>query len=234
MVVMPKTLPLLVDTSPICCEPLGATPTLTADDAVALAVRLKALADPTRLQLVAFLLGAPNWEACTCDLAPVVGLSEATVSHHLRKLLEAGSVHEAAGRHERLVPAGAGVAVRHLPDARPALLLSRCARQPVPGSACQDHVRSDAMPGSGRRASHDSTRRRPRTAPDARRARRRREGGPRPRPVGRARGATNPLVAATRWTCSRARPRHASPSWCRSGTGACWRRRSPSTAGARC
>ncbi|WP_426566091.1 metalloregulator ArsR/SmtB family transcription factor [Angustibacter sp. McL0619] len=89
---MPKTLPLLVDTSPICCTPLAAQPKLTADDAVALAVRLKAIADPTRLQLVAFLLGAPNREACTCDLAPVVGLSEATVSHHLRKLLEAGVV----------------------------------------------------------------------------------------------------------------------------------------------
>jgi DNA-binding transcriptional ArsR family regulator len=87
---MPKSLPLLVDTSPICCEPLATQPAMTADDAVALAVRLKAIADPTRLQLVASLLGAPDWEACTCDLAPVVGLSEATVSHHLRKLLEAG------------------------------------------------------------------------------------------------------------------------------------------------
>jgi DNA-binding transcriptional ArsR family regulator len=90
MFLVPKTLPLLVDTSPICCDPLSSTSTLTADDAVALAVRLKAIADPTRLQLVAHLLGASNWEACTCDLAPVVGLSEATVSHHLRKLLEAG------------------------------------------------------------------------------------------------------------------------------------------------
>src|SRR5689334_21996577 len=90
MFLMPKTLPLLADTSPICCDPLASQPALTADDAIALAVRLKAVADLTRLQLVAFLLGAPDWEACTCDLAPVVGLSEATVSHHLRTLLEAG------------------------------------------------------------------------------------------------------------------------------------------------
>jgi DNA-binding transcriptional ArsR family regulator len=90
MVAMPRPLPLLVDTSPICCAPLGTSPRLTGDDAVALAVRLKALADPARLQLVAHLLAAPDWEACTCDLAPVVGLREATVSHHLKKLHDAG------------------------------------------------------------------------------------------------------------------------------------------------
>lgn len=89
---MPKSLPLLLDTSPICCDPLAAVPELTRDDANALASRLKALADPTRLQLVAHLLAAPNWEACTCDLAPVVGLREATVSHHLKQLSLSGLV----------------------------------------------------------------------------------------------------------------------------------------------
>ena len=90
---MPKPLPLLQDASPICCPPLGSTTgRLTLDDAIGLAVRLKALADPARLQLVDHLFAAPGREACTCDLAPIVGLSEPTTSHHLKKLLAAGLV----------------------------------------------------------------------------------------------------------------------------------------------
>jgi ArsR family transcriptional regulator len=90
---MPKPLPLLRDASPICCAPLGSTEgRLSAEDAVGLAVRLKALADPARLQLVDYLLAQPDREACTCDLAPVVGLSEPTTSHHLKQLLQAGLV----------------------------------------------------------------------------------------------------------------------------------------------
>jgi ArsR family transcriptional regulator len=87
---MPKTLPLLDDLSPICCGPLGNSATVDLDDAIALAVRLKALADPVRLQLLAYLLAQPNQEACTCDLAPIVKLSEPTVSHHLKKLQASG------------------------------------------------------------------------------------------------------------------------------------------------
>lgn len=57
-----------------------------------LAIRLKALADPARLRLIAFMLNQPDNEACTSDLAPVVGLSEPTVSHHLKTLEKAGLV----------------------------------------------------------------------------------------------------------------------------------------------
>ena len=90
---MPKTLPLLADTGPICCAPLGSeTAMVYYDEAVALAVRLKALADPVRVQLVSFLLACEGLEACTCDLAPAVGLSEPTVSHHLKQLHAAGIV----------------------------------------------------------------------------------------------------------------------------------------------
>lgn len=89
---MPKALPALDDTSPICCAPLTSTPDFPLDDAVRLAVRLKALADPARLRLIAFMLNQPNQEACTCDLAPAVGLSEPTVSHHLKTLHKAGLV----------------------------------------------------------------------------------------------------------------------------------------------
>jgi DNA-binding transcriptional ArsR family regulator len=87
---MPKPLPMLVDVSPICCPPLGASPHLALDDAVALAIRLKALADPARLQLLAYILDQPGQEACTRNLAPIVKLSEPTVTHHLKKLEASG------------------------------------------------------------------------------------------------------------------------------------------------
>jgi ArsR family transcriptional regulator len=105
---MPKPLPLLQDASPICCAPLGSTQgRLSAADALGLAVRLKALADPARLRLVDHLLAQPDREACTCDLAPVIGLSEPTTSHHLKQLLAAGLVskrRDGMNVHYRLVP----------------------------------------------------------------------------------------------------------------------------------
>ena len=90
---MPKPLPVLLDSSPVCCPPLGSPAgRLSTAEAVGLAVRLKALADPARLQIVDHLLAQEGHEACTCDLAPVVGLSEPTTSHHLKQLLGAGLV----------------------------------------------------------------------------------------------------------------------------------------------
>ena len=118
---MPKTLPLLTDASPVCCPPLGsASGRLTEDDAVALAVRLKALADPARLRLVDHLLAQPGFEACTCDLAPVVGLSEPTVSHHLKQLLTAGMVtkrRDGMNVHYKVAPEAVTALLRALnPD----------------------------------------------------------------------------------------------------------------------
>ncbi len=92
---MPKALPLLEDTSPICCDPLTDLQVISADDAMGLAQRLKALGDPTRIRLVSMLLTQPSQEACTCELAPLVGLSEPTVSHHLKQLLDVGLVTKA-------------------------------------------------------------------------------------------------------------------------------------------
>jgi DNA-binding transcriptional ArsR family regulator len=65
---------------------------MAKDDALQIALRLKALADPVRVQLMSMLLAEPEAGVCTCDLAPAVGLSEATVSHHLKQLREAGLV----------------------------------------------------------------------------------------------------------------------------------------------
>ena len=104
--------------SPICCPPLGSPGgRLALGDAVGLAVRLKALADPARLQLVDHLVAQPGREACTCDLAPVVGLSEPTTSHHLKQLLTAGLVtkrRDGMNVYYRIAPAAMAAITRVL------------------------------------------------------------------------------------------------------------------------
>jgi len=73
-----------------CCAP-GAPP-LPKRSAQALAERFKALADPARVAIVNRIAGAPNGELCTCHLTQPLGLSQPTVSHHLRVLKEAGLI----------------------------------------------------------------------------------------------------------------------------------------------
>lgn len=60
------------------------------EDAEQLAAILKAVAHPARLQLLSIILS--NGEACACDLTEPVGLSQPTVSHHLKILTEAGLI----------------------------------------------------------------------------------------------------------------------------------------------
>ena len=86
---VPKALPVIDTTGLVCCAPVAAAP-MDATAALEVAVRLKALADPTRLRLLSLLLSRD--EVCVCDLAPAVGVSEATVSHHLAQLRKAGLV----------------------------------------------------------------------------------------------------------------------------------------------
>jgi len=88
---MPKTLPVIDLTAPVCCAPVSAAP---LDDAAALeiALRLKALADPVRIKLMSILLTDDAGEICTCDLAAAVNLAESTTSHHLGQLKKAGMV----------------------------------------------------------------------------------------------------------------------------------------------
>lgn len=74
-----------------CCAPL-AQASISEAGAEALAARLKALADPARLRLVSLILASPGREACTCDLVGPLGLAQPTVTHHLRKLADAGVV----------------------------------------------------------------------------------------------------------------------------------------------
>ncbi len=79
-------LPVIENVS--CCSDLP--PALTPAAAEAKAARFKALADPTRVQLLHLVAGAGRDEACVCDLTDTVSLSQPTVSHHLRILVEAG------------------------------------------------------------------------------------------------------------------------------------------------
>jgi ArsR family transcriptional regulator len=72
-----------------CCTPLLREP-LTASQAAGLARTLKALADPTRLRLVSMVAAHEGGEACVCDLTEPLGLTQPTVSHHLKILVDAG------------------------------------------------------------------------------------------------------------------------------------------------
>ncbi|TXN31903.1 ArsR/SmtB family transcription factor [Lacisediminihabitans profunda] len=72
-----------------CCSPLTRQ-TLPAENAEDLARSLKALADPTRLRLISIVAASEGQEACACDLTAPVGLSQPTVSHHLKVLTDAG------------------------------------------------------------------------------------------------------------------------------------------------
>lgn len=77
---------------PLECVPLSISAPLTRGAAERLAQMLKAVADPTRLQLISLIKAAPAGEACVCDLTVPLGLRQPTVSHHLRVLADAGLV----------------------------------------------------------------------------------------------------------------------------------------------
>ncbi|MBD0838613.1 MULTISPECIES: ArsR/SmtB family transcription factor [unclassified Streptomyces] len=87
-----KVLPLLepeaADVGVPCCPPLTERP-LTADEAERTARMFKALGDPVRLRLFSAVASHEGGEACVCDISDV-GVSQPTVSHHLKKLKEAG------------------------------------------------------------------------------------------------------------------------------------------------
>jgi ArsR family transcriptional regulator len=94
---MASTLPLLDETG-ACCSPLTGK-ALGADDAERLSRVFKALGDPTRVRLLSMIAASRDQEACVCDLIEPVGLSQPTVSHHMKQLVDAGLVtREQRGR----------------------------------------------------------------------------------------------------------------------------------------
>jgi ArsR family transcriptional regulator len=107
----PAVLPILD------CSPLLSGAPLDEQSAARLAALLRVLADPGRLRLLSLIQAQPSREACVCHLTNALGLSQPTVSHHLRVLFEAGLVdRERRGNwvYYRMVP-------RALADLRDAL-----------------------------------------------------------------------------------------------------------------
>jgi ArsR family transcriptional regulator, arsenate/arsenite/antimonite-responsive transcriptional repressor len=72
-----------------CCTPLAGS-SLGEERAAELEVVLKAIADRHRLRIVNLLLRAEGEAVCVCEIQPLLGLSQGTVSHHLKQLVEAG------------------------------------------------------------------------------------------------------------------------------------------------
>lgn len=72
-----------------CARPIAGV-ALSAPEAEELAALLKAVAEPTRLRLLSLVAAHEGGEACVCDLTGPVGLSQPTVSHHLKVLVDAG------------------------------------------------------------------------------------------------------------------------------------------------
>src|SRR5215217_6527184 len=84
---------MTTDTAPpaagaACCASLGA-PSLSDDQAEATARVFKALADPARVKIINLLATSPD-PVCVCEFTTPLGLSQPTVSHHLKKLVAAG------------------------------------------------------------------------------------------------------------------------------------------------
>jgi ArsR family transcriptional regulator len=75
----------------VCCASVTDVG-LDAESAERLARSFKALGDPTRVRLLSIIAGADGGEACICDLTEPVALSQPTVSHHMKVLVEAGLV----------------------------------------------------------------------------------------------------------------------------------------------
>jgi ArsR family transcriptional regulator len=89
--VMPKALPVIDTSAPVCCAPVASGP-VSDEDALQIALRLKALADPVRVKIVSYLFSSSGGEEISGKLAVVLELSESTVSHHLNQLRKAGLI----------------------------------------------------------------------------------------------------------------------------------------------
>ena len=114
---MTITLPVIQpDDAGACCGSVtgGA---LESEQAERIAHVFKALGDPTRVKLLSLIAAGDGGEACICDLTEPVGLSQPTVSHHMKQLVEAGlATREQRGRwaYYRVVSGALETAARTL------------------------------------------------------------------------------------------------------------------------
>lgn len=102
----------------VCCEPV-ALPEVDTDAAREIALLAKALADPIRLQIVDVLRKHAG-EVCVCELVPLFDVSQPTLSHHLKKLRDAGvidSVKRGLWSYYFVLPDALGPLDRWLTDA---------------------------------------------------------------------------------------------------------------------
>jgi ArsR family transcriptional regulator len=74
-----------------CCVPV-VDEALSIEESEDLATTFKALSDPVRLRLLSLIASVPEGEVCACDMTAPTGRSQATVSHHLSVLVDAGLV----------------------------------------------------------------------------------------------------------------------------------------------
>lgn len=89
-----------------CCAPITRA-ALSEEGAETVARSLKALADPARLRIVSIVAAHDDQEVCVCDFQEPLGLSQPTVSHHLKVLMDAGFLTRSkrgSWAYYRLVP----------------------------------------------------------------------------------------------------------------------------------
>jgi ArsR family transcriptional regulator len=113
-------LPLTVRSAACCvgeaCAPITREP-ISEAGAVELSSVLKALADPMRLRVLSLIAAHEGGEACVCDLTEPIGLSQPTVSHHLKVLTDAGFLSRSkrgVWAYYRLVPGALDAVARTL------------------------------------------------------------------------------------------------------------------------
>ena len=112
---MPATLAPARDLIPLrdlaaCCAPLTRE-AISVQNAESLTRSLKAIADPARLRILSMVAAHLDAEACVCDLTEPLGLSQPTVSHHLKVLVDAGFLTRSkrgTWAYYRLVPGALG------------------------------------------------------------------------------------------------------------------------------
>lgn len=110
----------------VCCPP-GEGAILDHDAAVAVAELLKVIADPVRLQLLDHIAAAPGTTVCACHLPVSLGISQPTLSHHLKKLVDAGLVtRERRGRWAHYTLVGERLEQARSAISRPLLASSPC------------------------------------------------------------------------------------------------------------
>ena len=122
---------------------------LDAPDADELAGIFRALGDPGRLRLLSFLAAQPGGEACVCNLTEPLGLSQPTVSHHLKVLTEAQACSSASGAERGSTTACASSDSSELCDALvpPKKLTSAMQRRAA--SRCAERARRAAAEAVG-------------------------------------------------------------------------------------